>query len=80
MVVVLFVILHGNQNLKEHLENKIKSLKEASENLQRMEYLSENLILKINHAIGTLNEILKSTGILELTEEQEIFGGLDSTI
>ncbi len=60
------------QNLKEHLENKIKSLKEASENLDRILDLSENIILKINHALGTLNEIIKSTEILELTKEQRI--------
>jgi recombinational DNA repair ATPase RecF len=60
------------RNLKEHLENKINLLKDAAENLDRITDLSENLILKINHAIGTLNEIIKSTEILELMEEQKI--------
>jgi DNA repair exonuclease SbcCD ATPase subunit len=59
-------------NLKEHLENKIELLKGAAENLDRITELSENLVLKVNHLIGTLNEIIKSTEILGLTEEQGI--------
>ncbi len=61
-----------DNNLKEYLENKINILKDARENLNRITDLSENLILKINNMIGTLNEIIKSTEILELNEEQKI--------
>jgi recombinational DNA repair ATPase RecF len=62
----------GTRNLKEHLENKIELLKDAAENLDRITELSESLILKVNHVIGTLNELIKSTEILGLTEEQRI--------
>ena len=61
-----------SRNLKEHLENKIDILKDAAENLDRITDLSENLILKVNQLTGTLNEIIKSTEILGLIEEQEI--------
>ena len=58
-----------NGNLKDHLKNKIEVLREAEENLDRMTKLSDNLILEVNHVLASLNEIIKSTEILELKEE-----------
>ena len=60
------------RNLKDYLENRIKVLKNAAENLDKITSLTDELILKVNHTIGTLNEIIKSTEILELKEEHEL--------
>ena len=60
------------RDLKDHLENRIKVLKNAAENLDKITNLKDELILKINSTIGTLNEIIKSTEILELTEEHKL--------
>ena len=62
----------NSSDLKEHLQNKLEVLKDANNNLDRILQLSEDLILEINHVIGSLNEIITSTEILELKYELDI--------
>ena len=53
-------------NLKEHLKHKIEIFKESAQNLDRLNELTDELILEVNHTLASLNEIIKSAEILEL--------------